>query len=415
MFKNTASQRWVVFAFDVTDGTPETGDAANISANIDIDGAGLGALTDAAPAELGNGYYAFDLTQAETNGDELHLEPESSTANIEVLGCPAVVYTRPPNFSDLGIESDGDLTKVNTLDGHTAQTGDSFGRIGANGSGLVEASADGFTEIKGATWASGTDTLEHIRDELTTIEGKVDTVDGVADAILVDTGTTLPATLTTMEGKIDTVDGVADSILSEIQNGTYGLSALEALVDDLESRIPDTVSLANINAQVDSAIETYHLDHILAVAFDPASPPGHASSLWNQITENDGGVARFTTNALENGPSGSGVTTYFITGAAVQDTDNIVSYMTWGLKNGVPQTSASDCNVQLILTDKDGTITTISGAEDDQSTPDANGVFNGSFTSALLAGRQYYILVSMTIDAASRTGMIPVMVPVRTE
>lgn len=31
----------------------------------------------------------------------------------------------------LGVESDGDLTKVNTLDGHTAQTGDSYARIGA--------------------------------------------------------------------------------------------------------------------------------------------------------------------------------------------------------------------------------------------------------------------------------------------
>lgn len=30
----------------------------------------------------------------------------------------------PTNFSSLGIESDGDLTKVNTLDGHTAQTAD---------------------------------------------------------------------------------------------------------------------------------------------------------------------------------------------------------------------------------------------------------------------------------------------------
>lgn len=36
----------------------------------------------------------------------------------------------------LGVESDGDLTKVNTLDGHTAQTGDSFARIGVNGAGL---------------------------------------------------------------------------------------------------------------------------------------------------------------------------------------------------------------------------------------------------------------------------------------
>jgi len=36
----------------------------------------------------------------------------------------------------LGVESDGDLTKVNTLDGHTAQTGDNYARIGANGASL---------------------------------------------------------------------------------------------------------------------------------------------------------------------------------------------------------------------------------------------------------------------------------------
>ena len=31
----------------------------------------------------------------------------------------------------LGVESDGDLTKVNTLDGHTAQTGDSYALVAA--------------------------------------------------------------------------------------------------------------------------------------------------------------------------------------------------------------------------------------------------------------------------------------------
>ena len=77
------------------------------------------------------------LTQAETNGDKLSFFPESSTAGVQVVCFPSnVIYTRPPNFSALGIESDGDLTKVDTLDGHTAQTGDSFARIGVNGAGL---------------------------------------------------------------------------------------------------------------------------------------------------------------------------------------------------------------------------------------------------------------------------------------
>ena len=53
---------------------------------------------------------------------------------------------------------------------------------------------------------------------LSTHDGKLDTVDANVDAVLVDTGTTLPATLTTIEGKVDTVDGVADAIL--VDTGT---------------------------------------------------------------------------------------------------------------------------------------------------------------------------------------------------
>ncbi len=45
----------------------------------------------------------------------------------------------PTNFSALGIESDGDITKVNALDGHTAQTGDSYARLGAPAGASVSA------------------------------------------------------------------------------------------------------------------------------------------------------------------------------------------------------------------------------------------------------------------------------------
>ncbi len=45
----------------------------------------------------------------------------------------------PTNFTNLGIESDGDLTKVNTLDGHTAQTGDNYARLGAPAGASVSA------------------------------------------------------------------------------------------------------------------------------------------------------------------------------------------------------------------------------------------------------------------------------------
>lgn len=137
MQKNVAGQKWKVFAFNRTTNVPLTGDAANITANIDIDFAGAGATNDVNPTEQEDGFYTFDLTQAESNGKQLSLYPVSSTGDIQVIAVPGTIFTTPANFPDLGIESDGDLTKVNTLDGHTAQTGDSFARIGVAGAGLT--------------------------------------------------------------------------------------------------------------------------------------------------------------------------------------------------------------------------------------------------------------------------------------
>src|SRR6056297_116300 len=141
MQKNTASQKWIVFAFDRTDNTPKTGDAANITANLSIDGGGANAVDDTNPTELEDGFYYFPITDTGSNGDCILICPASSTSDIQVIGCPAAVFTTPANFPDLGIESDGDLTKVNTLDGHTAQTGDSYSIVNGD-HGLVSIQDD---------------------------------------------------------------------------------------------------------------------------------------------------------------------------------------------------------------------------------------------------------------------------------
>lgn len=60
-----------------------------------------------------------------------------------------------------------------------------------------------------------------------------------------------------------------------------------------------------VNAQVDTALSDIHLDHLLAADYDPSSKPGTATALLNELIENDGGVSRFTANALEQGPSGT--------------------------------------------------------------------------------------------------------------
>ena len=105
--KNKSSQKWMVFAFDRTDNTPKTGDAANITAKLSKDYGTLTAVGDTNPTELEDGYYLFDLTQAETNADVLHIFPESSTSDIQVIGCPATVFTVPLAFNTLLIDGAG--------------------------------------------------------------------------------------------------------------------------------------------------------------------------------------------------------------------------------------------------------------------------------------------------------------------
>ena len=135
MEKNVTGQKWIVFAFEDEGGSnpgePVTGDAANITANLRIDGGAANAVDDANPTELEDGYYIFDITQPECNGDLLLICPASATANVNVIGVPGTIYTRPANFNALGVESDGDLTKVNDLHGHTAQTADHAANISA--------------------------------------------------------------------------------------------------------------------------------------------------------------------------------------------------------------------------------------------------------------------------------------------
>lgn len=228
--KNVASQKWRVFAFDITDGSAQTADAANITAKIAKDWAAAAATNDLNPTEVEDGYYVFDLTQAETNADVLDLYPESSTANIQVVGVPGTIFTTPPNFSALGIASDGDIS--GNVDGNV---------IGS----VASVTADvGVNEWNG-----------------------------------VSLGTTNP------------LPNAAAGAAGGLPTDSTGKTAFNDL------------SEVQVKAQCDAAIVTYHLDHLLATDYDPASKPGVATALLNELVENDGGVSRYTANALEQAPT----------------------------------------------------------------------------------------------------------------
>jgi len=107
LFKNTAGQKWRVFAFTLATNEPVTGDAAQITAKISLDWGTATAITDTNPTEIEDGFYDFTLTQAETNAVyEAGIFPQSSTSGVQVIGVPAVKGIVPAGFSTLPTTSD---------------------------------------------------------------------------------------------------------------------------------------------------------------------------------------------------------------------------------------------------------------------------------------------------------------------
>ena len=120
MFKNVGSQLWRVYAFDPTTNEPVTGDEAQITANIRTDAATT-AVGDTNPTPLEDGYYEFTITADESNGDVLTILPESSTADVQVVGVPATIHTVYNNHGRTNtwyVETGGD----NADDGHSVET-----------------------------------------------------------------------------------------------------------------------------------------------------------------------------------------------------------------------------------------------------------------------------------------------------
>ncbi len=77
---------------------------------------------------------------------------------------------------------------------------------------------------------------------------------------------------------------------------------LETLSDEI-ALVPDA---AGIQSECNDALVALHLDHLLAVDYDPATPPGVTTALFNELIESNAGVSRYTAAALFQAPSGTG-------------------------------------------------------------------------------------------------------------
>mgnify|MGYP003132724007 CR=1 FL=1 len=128
---------------------------------------------------------------------------------------------------------------------------------------------------------------------------------------------------TTVTTPLETSSDIADAVWDETQSthttaGSFGETATEIasiLVDTTEigaagaglTGVPyNSAWDTDIESEVNDALIAQHLDHLFAANYDPASKPGSATALLNELVEDDAGVSRYTVNALENAPSGSG-------------------------------------------------------------------------------------------------------------
>jgi hypothetical protein len=84
-----------------------------------------------------------------------------------------------------------------------------------------------------ADWVNG-GRLDVLLDSVIT---KVDVVDGIVDAILVDTGTTIPATITTIDNFLDTEVAAILADTNELQADWVNGGRLDLLIDSIISKV----------------------------------------------------------------------------------------------------------------------------------------------------------------------------------
>lgn len=141
MFRNVASQKIQLFAFTTATGAPTTGDAANLTAYVTKDHGTPTALTDTSASEQSStnapGVYLFDLTQGETDANELTFSGKSSTSGVTVV--PRFVSTFPATgilapatagrtlVVDAAGLADANMVKVGPTGAGTAQTARDIG------------------------------------------------------------------------------------------------------------------------------------------------------------------------------------------------------------------------------------------------------------------------------------------------
>lgn len=222
----------------------------------------------------------------------------SRTLDVTAAGTAGIDWGNVENKTTVNDLSATDIQLCDTvtaLTGHTVQTGDGFARLGAPAGASVSADV---AAVKVDTAATLVDTAEigSAGAGLTALASAADlaTVDGIVDAILVDTGTTL-------DGRIPAalVDGKMSSDAVAISGSTGAADKLQASAEVIVTgaAIAGTLSTTQMTTDLAEVTDDHFNGRVIiwktGVLKDQAS----------DITDYDGASKMFTYTAVTESPS----------------------------------------------------------------------------------------------------------------
>lgn len=308
MFKNVAGQKVTFYVYDSTTGKAKTGDAANLTGYVNKDYAGGVVLGDTSATEVDAtnfpGQYIFDVAQAESNADTLQFGGKSSTANMVVVAVPMVVFTRPPNFSKLVVDTaglaDANAVKVGPTGGGTAQSArDLGGTLGVAGAGLT---------------ALGDTRVANLDATVSSRLAPAGTLATVTTAINVTNAPTAGDLTAAMKASVTTAATAATPVAASVSGAVGSIGAGGIAAASFAANAVDASAIA-ADAIGSSELAASAVNEIVAAVFARAFGTDYASMTFEQLV----GII---VTALAGKLSGAAGTTITIRNLA--DTGNVI-------------------------------------------------------------------------------------------
>lgn len=345
IYKNVTGQKLAVFAWDTGNDAEKTGDAANITAQISLDGGAMAALGDEHPAELdatnAPGVYVFDLAQAETNGNLVIVFAKSSTSNIKLE--PVIAYTTP-TLNDISsgdvetavgtalatydpptkAELDNGLAGLNDLSSGDVQSAaaaaltaydpptkaelDSAVSLLATGAAVAALNNLSQAQAQAAATAALNAYDPPTKAELDAAVSPLATGAAVAALNNLSSAQAQSAATAALNAYDPPTKAELDSAVSPLATG-----AAVAALNNLSSAQAQSAAAAALNAydpptkaELDSAVSSLATGVNLATVDTVVDGIKVVMDKLGTTLELDGAVYRFTENALEQGPAGAG-------------------------------------------------------------------------------------------------------------